>query len=64
MLLRTAVSGSSLPSNSRERYRSVPWDDAGAYLRLSVTFLAKNPADEDRILVGLGHRPGDARLEF
>ena len=43
---------------------TVPWDDAGAYLRLSVTFVAKNPADENRILVELGHRLGDVRFEF
>ena len=43
---------------------TVPWDDAGAYLRLSVTFVAKNPAEENRILVELGYRLGDVRFEF
>src|SRR5712671_4379218 len=29
---------------------TVPWDDAGAYLRFSVTFVAKDQADEKRVL--------------
>src|SRR5205823_13704136 len=29
---------------------TVPWDDAGHYLRFSVTFTARNLADESRIL--------------
>jgi LL-diaminopimelate aminotransferase len=29
---------------------TVPWDDAGAYLRFSVTFIAKDEADEQRVL--------------
>ena len=29
---------------------TVPWDDAGAYLRFSVTFVANGQADEGRIL--------------
>ena len=28
---------------------TVPWEDAGAYLRFSVTFVAKNREDEERI---------------
>ncbi|HLH54895.1 MAG TPA: LL-diaminopimelate aminotransferase [Verrucomicrobiae bacterium] len=43
---------------------SVPWDDAGAYLRFSVTFVAKNEADESRILQEIQHRLGDVRFEF
>src|SRR5437868_4286952 len=30
---------------------TVPWDDAGAYLRFSVTFVAKNLSHEQRILI-------------
>jgi len=29
---------------------SVPWDDAGHFLRFTVTFEAKNLNDEERIL--------------
>src|SRR4029077_1382960 len=28
----------------------VPWDDAGPYLRFSVTYLAGNEAEEDRLM--------------
>src|SRR5207247_5449149 len=40
---------------------TVPWDDAGAYLRFSVTFVAKDQADENRVLAELGRRLGDVR---
>ncbi len=43
---------------------TVPWDDAGAYLRFSVTFAAKTPADEARILDEVAARLGDVRFEF
>ncbi len=43
---------------------TVPWDDAGAYLRFSVTFMAKNQAEERRILREIGARLGDVRFEF
>jgi len=43
---------------------TVPWDDAGAYLRLSVTFAARTPADERRILADVAARLGDVRFEF
>jgi len=43
---------------------TVPWDDAGAYLRFSVTFVAKNQADEERILTEIARRLGDVRFEF
>jgi LL-diaminopimelate aminotransferase len=42
----------------------VPWDDAGAYLRFSVTFVAKDKADEERILAEITRRLGDVRFEF
>jgi LL-diaminopimelate aminotransferase len=29
---------------------TVPWDDAGAYVRFSVTFIAKDEAEENRVL--------------
>jgi LL-diaminopimelate aminotransferase len=43
---------------------TVPWDDAGAYLRLSVTFTAKTVADESRVMEEVADRLGDARFEF
>jgi len=43
---------------------TVPWDDAGAYLRFSVTFVAKNLADESRILGEIEQRLGEVKFEF
>jgi LL-diaminopimelate aminotransferase len=43
---------------------TVPWDDAGAYLRFSVTFVAGNEPDEQRIFGEIGRRLGDVRFEF
>ncbi len=43
---------------------TVPWDDAGAYLRLSVTFAARDPADENRVLQTIADRLGAAQFEF
>ena len=43
---------------------SVPWDDACACLRFSVTFEAKSAAEENRILSELTGRLGDVRFEF
>ena len=43
---------------------TVPWDDAGAYLRFSVTFVAKDQSDEKRVLAEVGRRLGDVRFEF
>jgi LL-diaminopimelate aminotransferase len=43
---------------------TVPWDDAGAYLRFSVTFVAKDPADEQRVLSEIGARLDGVTFEF
>jgi LL-diaminopimelate aminotransferase len=43
---------------------TVPWDDAGAYLRFSVTFIAKDQAAEKRVLSEIARRLGDVRFEF
>ena len=43
---------------------TVPWDDAGAYLRFSVTFVAKDPADEQRVLGEVAQRLADVKFEF
>jgi LL-diaminopimelate aminotransferase len=43
---------------------TVPWDDAGAFVRFSVTFSAKDEADERRVLAELDRRLRGARFEF
>ncbi len=43
---------------------TVPWDDACAYLRFSVTFNARHPADEERVLGEIASRLGGVRFEF
>jgi len=43
---------------------TVPWDDVGHYLRFSATFLAKDLADEDRVLTELKTRLSDLGLVF
>lgn len=43
---------------------TVPWDDAGAYLRFSVTFVAKSEADEGRIMGEIHRRLSDVQFEF
>jgi LL-diaminopimelate aminotransferase len=43
---------------------TVPWDNAGACLRWSVTFAAKDPADEERVLREVASRLADVKLQF
>jgi LL-diaminopimelate aminotransferase len=43
---------------------TVPWDDAGAYVRFSVTFSARDQADEQRVLREIDRRLAGWRLEF
>jgi LL-diaminopimelate aminotransferase len=43
---------------------TVPWDDAGAYARFSVTFVAEDEADERRVLGEIDKRLGGSRFEF
>jgi LL-diaminopimelate aminotransferase len=43
---------------------TVPWDEAGAYLRFSVTFVSKNQADEPRIMEQVATRLSDVEFEF
>ncbi len=43
---------------------TVPWDDAGACLRFSVTFVARDEAEERRILAELARRLADVRFLF
>ena len=42
----------------------VPWDDAGAFLRFSVTYLAKDEAEEDRLMAETVERLGRLGLKF
>jgi LL-diaminopimelate aminotransferase len=35
---------------------TVPWDDAGAYVRFSVTFAASDTAEESRVVAEIGRR--------
>ena len=43
---------------------TVPWDDAGAYLRFSVTFVARDEAEEQRVLAEFGRRLAGVKFEF
>jgi LL-diaminopimelate aminotransferase len=43
---------------------TVPWDDAGAYVRFSVTFSAKDQQDEQRVLAEIDRRLAGAAFEF
>src|SRR5262245_53621082 len=42
----------------------VPWDDAGPYLRFSVTYLAKDEAEEDALMRQTVERLGRLQLRF
>lgn len=41
---------------------TVPWDDAGSYLRFSVTYEAGSEAEEDELMAETNRRLGDAGL--
>jgi LL-diaminopimelate aminotransferase len=43
---------------------TVPWDDAGPYLRFSVTFIAKGEADERRVVGEIEKRLDGQKFEF
>jgi LL-diaminopimelate aminotransferase len=43
---------------------TVPWDDAGAYVRFSVTFVAKDQSDEQRVLGEIDKRLANSAFEF
>jgi LL-diaminopimelate aminotransferase len=42
----------------------VPWDDAGAYLRFSATYIAKDEAEEDALMAETVERLGRLGLKF
>ncbi len=43
---------------------TVPWDDAGAFLRFSATFESAGTKDDDRVIAELGARLARAQLVF
>ncbi len=43
---------------------TVPWDDAGAYIRLSVTFLAANDYEEGNVMKEIYERLSDVEFIF
>lgn len=43
---------------------TVPWDDAGAFVRFSVTFEAKDTEDEKRIVDEIGNRLAPVKFVF
>ncbi|HWN95597.1 MAG TPA: LL-diaminopimelate aminotransferase [Methylomirabilota bacterium] len=43
---------------------TVPWDDAGPYLRFSVTFTAKEESQEQKVLEAISQRIAGVELEF
>ncbi|GAB1535921.1 LL-diaminopimelate aminotransferase [Geovibrio sp. ADMFC3] len=49
----------------REKYiSSVPWDDAGNFLRFTVTFIADTPEEEERIINEIDRRLGEDKFVF
>jgi LL-diaminopimelate aminotransferase len=42
----------------------VPWDEAGPYLRFSVTYLARDEAEEDALMSETVERLGRLQLRF
>ena len=43
---------------------TVPWDDAGAYIRFSATFESAGDEDDERVIAELSERLGKANLSF
>jgi LL-diaminopimelate aminotransferase len=43
---------------------TVPWDDAGPYVRFSVTFQAATEDEEGEVIAEIGRRLADAQYEF
>lgn len=43
---------------------TVPWDDAGPYVRFSVTFVCNGEPDEQRVLTEIDRRLSEAKFEF
>ncbi len=43
---------------------TVPWDDAGSFIRFSATFIANGAADEKRVILEVRERLSELNLEF
>ncbi|MBQ4897467.1 LL-diaminopimelate aminotransferase [Paenibacillus sp. Marseille-P2973] len=43
---------------------TVPWDDAGPYVRFSVTFAASGAAEEEKVISEIKRRLGDVKFIF
>lgn len=43
---------------------TVPWDDAGSFIRFSATFIAKGEAEEKRVISEVKKRLSELNLEF
>ncbi|USB34522.1 LL-diaminopimelate aminotransferase [Paenibacillus sp. YPG26] len=43
---------------------TVPWDDAGSFVRFSVTFMAEGEEEEKRVISEIRRRLGDVKFEF
>ncbi len=43
---------------------TVPWDDAGNFVRFSVTFVARDEADEERVISEIKNRLGSGEFLF
>jgi len=43
---------------------TVPWDDAGSFIRFSATFIANGEADEKRVISEVKKRLSELKLEF
>ncbi|MBP1999245.1 LL-diaminopimelate aminotransferase [Paenibacillus shirakamiensis] len=43
---------------------TVPWDDAGSFVRFSVTFIAQGEEEEKRVISEIKRRLGDVKFEF
>lgn len=43
---------------------TVPWDDAGPFVRFSVTFIAKGEEEERRVISEIQRRLSDVEFEF
>ena len=71
---KAAKNGQTVPFENAEAFSkwlieqqlvsTVPWDEAGANVRFSVTFSAKDRADEDRVLKELAARLQPYQFEF
>lgn len=70
----TAMDGTTTSFDSAEAFSqflirellisTVPWDEAGAFVRFSVTFMAKGQEEEAAVIAEIGRRLGAFRFSF